>query len=254
MAVSPPAKPVDEETAATDADARGLRSLMMRFESLGENCEFGLVQRRCGAEPLGLFRFASTPLRNLMAALKARLDGLTDADNFDVELSENGREYMVADRRFGFRYHAWVMAGEMTPEQIRHREARRLPLLVRKLIEDLEHGEKIFVYHGMERVTLEQATALAAILRGFGPGSLLWIELANDDHPAGSVSWAAPGLLKGYMDRLAPAEDAHDLSLECWITICRGALLLCEGRADSAIKGGPRQVPQTPPAGVPGSR
>jgi tetratricopeptide (TPR) repeat protein len=32
------------------------RSLLLGFESLGENCEFGLVQRRFEAEPLGLSR------------------------------------------------------------------------------------------------------------------------------------------------------------------------------------------------------
>lgn len=31
--------------------------LVARFESLGDNCEFGLVQRHFGAEPVGVFRF-----------------------------------------------------------------------------------------------------------------------------------------------------------------------------------------------------
>src|SRR5579885_2880091 len=50
--------------------------LMMRFESLGENCEFGLAQRRCGAEPLGLLRFASAPLEKLLAGLEGRFEGM----------------------------------------------------------------------------------------------------------------------------------------------------------------------------------
>jgi hypothetical protein len=43
--------------------------LMLRFEALGQNCEFGVVQRHYGAEPLGLLRFSSTPLHLLVAAL-----------------------------------------------------------------------------------------------------------------------------------------------------------------------------------------
>ncbi len=38
-------------------DALSDRELLMRFESLGTNCDFGLVQRAAGAETLGLFQF-----------------------------------------------------------------------------------------------------------------------------------------------------------------------------------------------------
>jgi len=51
------------------------QELMYRFESLGDNCEFGLVQRRCGAEPLGLFRFASIGTEQVARALEAGLEG-----------------------------------------------------------------------------------------------------------------------------------------------------------------------------------
>ena len=37
-----------------------LDQLMLRFEALGDNCELGLVQRRAGAEPLGLLRLLLT--------------------------------------------------------------------------------------------------------------------------------------------------------------------------------------------------
>jgi len=38
--------------------------LVQRFESLGDNCEFGMVQRYAGAEPLSLFRFIVLPIDN----------------------------------------------------------------------------------------------------------------------------------------------------------------------------------------------
>jgi hypothetical protein len=34
------------------------------------------------------------------------------------------------------------------------------------------------------------------------------------------------GLLKGYIDRFAPGDNAHDLSLNCWIELCRKALAM----------------------------
>ena len=36
------------------------RDLVLQFESIGDNCELGLVQRRAGSEPLGLLRFAGS--------------------------------------------------------------------------------------------------------------------------------------------------------------------------------------------------
>lgn len=124
-------------------DELPLGELMMRFESLGENCEFGLAQRRCGTEPLGLLRFASAPLPVLLAGLKARFDGIGDPDQIEIRVSGNHQEYLVIDRRFGFLYHPWVLVGEADPEDIRRREEKRLPFLKRKLIEDLTEARKI---------------------------------------------------------------------------------------------------------------
>jgi Sulfotransferase family len=202
------------------------RELVLRFESIGENCEFGLVQRRCGAEPLGLFRFASAPLPKLMAGLEQGFEGLSDPDNLEVQLSSNGREYMVYDRKYQLLYHAWVLAEEASAEAVHQREIRRLPLLIRKLIEDLKLAEKIFIFHGMEPLSQEDAQGLLARLRNFGPNTLLWLELADAAQRPGTVEWAGEGLLKGYMDRFAPGDDAHDLSLDCWVAVCREAYRL----------------------------
>jgi hypothetical protein len=212
-----------EVPSPVESDDRPLSELMLEFESLGENCEFGLVQRRCGAEPLGLFRFSSAPYARLLAGLRAHFKGLGAPHNIEVQVSQTGREFMVFDKRFGFLYHAWVSVGEEEPEEIFKRESRRLPLLIRKLNEELTSGDKIFVYHGMDPLSLEQARALSKAMRAFGPTTLLWVELADDHNPPGAVVEIEPGLLKGHMDRFAPGENAHDLSLDCWIDMCRNA-------------------------------
>ena len=209
-----------------DVSALSDRELMLRFESIGENCEFGLVQRRCGAEPLGLFRFGSAPLPKLLAALEARFEGLSDPENIEIHISSNGREYMVLDRRYQLLYHAWVLTEEMTVEAVHQREVRRLPLLIRKLLEDLKQAEKIFIFHGMEPLSESEARSLLGRLQTHGPNTLLWVELADADHPPGTVEWVHEGLLKAYIDRFAPGENAHDLSLDCWKAICREAYRL----------------------------
>ena len=222
-AVEPAPQPAD---MSADPHQLPLSELMAQFESLGENCEFGLVQRRCGIEPLGLLRFSSTPLPPLMKALAARFTPMGQAGLLEVELGTGGREYMIFDKAFGFRYHAWASVGEMEPEAVKAREVRRLPLLIRKLTEDLTEGRKLFVYHAMHPMTEAQARDLAAALRLYGPATLLWVELEDEGNPPGTVVRLAPGLLKGHMNRFAPGDDAHDLSLDCWITVCRNAWAL----------------------------
>jgi hypothetical protein len=200
-----------------------LNELMLEFESLGENCEFGLVQRRCGAEPLGLLRFASAPLPKLLRALQNRFEGMGRPENVEVQVSGNGREYMVLDKVYGFLYHAWVLVGEKTAEEVAAREVKRVPFLIRKLIEDLEGGHKIFVYHSMSEVEPGDIQELASAIRKYGTSTLLWVNLADTENAVGSVKCEADGLLIGHVDRFAPGEDAHDLSLDAWTAMCKNA-------------------------------
>jgi hypothetical protein len=213
--------PVPPENVALPPD-----QLMMQFESLGENCEFGLVQRRCGAEPLGLLRFASAPLPRLLAALRARFAGLGDPGHIEVQVSPDQSEYLVIDSRFGLLYHPWVRVGEAAPEEIRQRETVRLPFLRRKMLEDLEEARKIFVYHGMDPLSEAEVLRLLEALRAYGPATLLWVDRGDARHQAGTVEVAAPGLLKAYIDRFAPGDNAHDFSSDAWLEICRKAYRL----------------------------
>lgn len=199
--------------------------LVLMFESIGENCEFGLVQRRCGAEPLGLLRFASAPYDKLMAALEGNFVDMGLSDQIEIQISASGREYMVLDRRFGFLFHAWVEVGKKPVNEVHQRETRRLLFLVRKLLEDFASGEKIFVYHAMHALTQAEATCMVQALRRYGPTTLLWVELADASHPPGTVMRLSDGLLKGYIDRFAPGENAHDFSFDCWIEICRACFV-----------------------------
>lgn len=214
------AMPIDIN-AVTVADNLPLHDLMLGFESLGQNCEFGLVQRKSNAEPLGLLRFSSTPLPQLLKALDAGFEGIGAPDNIVVEISPNGREYMVNDRRYGFVYHAWVKTGEMTIAEVHQREVRRVPFLVRKLLEDLAEGEKTFIFKGMGAMLDEQVFPLAMALRRYGDNTLLFVNLSDATHRGGTVEARAPGFLVGYLDRFAPGDDAQDFLLAQWVKLCR---------------------------------
>lgn len=207
-------------------DQMPLHDLMLTFESLGQNCEFGLVQRQCLAEPLGLLRFSSAPLPLLLDALDKHFEGMGALDTISVSLAANGHEYMVHDQRFGFLYHAWVNADEMAAADVARREARRVPFLVRKLLEDLAAGEKIFVFKGMGFMPEQEVFPLAMALRRHGPNTLLFVNLSDAAHRGGTVEARGPGFMVGYLDRFAPGDNAHDLLLDQWVALCREAYRL----------------------------
>lgn len=195
---------------------------MLGFESLGDNCEFGLVQRRCGAEPLGLLRFSNIELGPLLRGLAVEFDGLGDRDSLELNLSEL-RQYMLRDRRYALIFHTFQYESEVDAAELMVKQMARLRLLRRKLLEDLRGGEKIFVCKRNEALGEQEMLPLHAMLNRFASNTLLFVTPADAAHPPGTVERLMPGLLSGSIDRFALPENAHELSLECWLAVCVNA-------------------------------
>ena len=205
----------------------GLDKLALRFESIGENCEFGLVQRSFDAEPLGLLRFSSTFLRNLIRGLDTEFAGIGEPDDIDPRLQGGPpREYMIHEAKFGLVYHSFVYEGQRSIWLMREQESARLKFLQRKFLEELKLAEKIFVYKREATAELDEILPLYLALRRHGPNTLLWVVPAPPNVTPGTVEVLMPGLLKGYIDRFAPDADAHDFSRDGWARVCTNALLL----------------------------
>ncbi|MGC8468379.1 MAG: hypothetical protein ACP5NI_00600 [Acetobacteraceae bacterium] len=197
--------------------------LAMCFESLGENCEFGLFQRYMGAEPLGFFRFNSTRLAALRAVLANRFADIAAPGRVRIEMTA-GREFLVKIAPEEFSYHTFIREGEMAAEDLLARERQRIAFLARKFLEELEAGEKILVRKDNTGVAEEEMRDLAGMLRGFGPNTLLWVAKADAAHPPGHVERIGPGLLKGHLGWFAPLGiDVHAIDAESWLIVCRNA-------------------------------
>ena len=80
-------------------------------------------------------------------------------------------------------------------------------------MEDIGAGEKIFVLKRTPALRPEEVLPVYATLNELGRNWLLWMVPADATHPAGTVEVLLPGLLRGYIDRFAPSENAHELSL-----------------------------------------
>jgi hypothetical protein len=197
--------------------------LALRFESLGDNCELGLIQRRCGVEPLSLLRFSNIELPSLIRGINSGFAGLGDLATLQLLDNPDDREYAVRDVGYGITYHTFLYKEDVTADGLLQQQATRLKFLVRKLLEDMREAEKIFVVKRNEKLTEATILPLYAALNLYGDNTLLWVTTADGQHPAGTVERRMPGLLKGYVDRFAPYDNAHDLSFESWVSVCRRA-------------------------------
>ncbi len=206
--------------------------LVLKFESLGDNCELGLIQRRVGVEPLGLLRFAGVPLRHLIRAMEARFAGMANPALISVQ-PENG-EYMIKLTSYDFVYHAHVKVGEAEPAALHGQQARTIGFLIRKLIADMENPAKIMVFRQNEPLLANDLTDLRLALAAYGPAVLLWVQQARPGYPPGSVAVVDEKLMIGYVRRLALREDVPKLDLESWLAMLRKAYALQTGAASVA--------------------
>jgi hypothetical protein len=215
-------------------EAPGLdtREVAGRFQSLGDNCEFGLMQRWAGAEPLDLLRLAGfdapfeDPVRLTTEAIAAGFEGLGDPAAVVCKLREDykPRQYLIWETRWNLHIHPERSEFEITPDALRSQQARVLAFRRRRLLEDLASADRIFVWRANIPPPEHEIRGLIAALRRYGPNRLLWVQTATADKPPGHAEDAGDGLIKGYVARLAPRENAADFDLPSWLAVCRGAL------------------------------
>jgi len=201
-----------------DDHEKELQELFMKFECIGTTCEFGLVQRRFGAEPIGLLRWSSTTPENLATALVHKLDGVGEPEHTIIEVI-NG-EYITRDDRYYMMSHTFTLATSEPLEEFSVAQCQRLQFLKRKLLGDLKAAKKIFVYvaDSKDTVTDDEAILLHDALRGYADSiKLLCVRLEEPDWPAGEVREIRPGLSIGFLNRLSTI----DISFDHWIALCR---------------------------------
>jgi tetratricopeptide (TPR) repeat protein len=217
-------------TAATKpaTDPASLAAFFLRFESLGATsagCEFGLVQRQFGAEPLGLLRWGNMPIDGLTHALNKRFVGMGDPDTTRVVIqrgSANHREYFIFDDLYSFWAHTFIRVDEAPHDRVLKQSLRRLTFLRDKLLEDLEQAEKIFVFKMTHDVGEAAFEALFEALRAYGDCVLLGVALADAGHPPGTLEMKRPGLFLGRTGMFMGVGGASGAGIDTqiWRSLC----------------------------------
>ena len=119
--------------------------LIMSFESLGDNCEFGLVQRLIGRERLSLLRYAG--VGDVFALARGIAGGLAIFNEPDcIDVSHHAHEWVAGVPALQLSFHTGRNVSNNSLEQVKHDENRKLTYLAQKFIEDCETADKVFVY------------------------------------------------------------------------------------------------------------
>jgi tetratricopeptide (TPR) repeat protein len=202
------------------------RALLLGFESIGYDCEFGLVQRRFGAEPLGLLRFNAVEFPSLMAAIAERFDRMGEPDVTELITLHSG-EYFVRDRRWGLGMHTFMFRGQTDADVVFTKTCRRIAFLRGKLLADLAEGRKIFVFLS-PRLSLADLQMLHRELQSLGPVSLLNVRLVSTPIEgfgtgrAGEAIEIDRGLFVGYLGRSGRTRSgAWDIPFDDWLAVCQ---------------------------------
>ncbi len=211
--------------------------LFSQFESLGgtgQGCEFGLVQRRSGIEPLGLLRWTNITFDNLTRGLNEDFDGVGSPEQTKLELFGGARqaddpEYVSIDCRYGIRMHTFIHKCESGEDRLSRQIQRRLTFLRRKLLEELKSGEKIYVFKQSNYILSEnELDELVAALGRHGENRLLYVRYADDGNRPGTAILLKKNLIVGYISQfsMAPSGEARPPLMDEWTSICEQAAAL----------------------------
>ena len=201
--------------------------LFQLFESLGNNCEFGIVQRRAGYDPPGLFRNVGfLSVEQIIFAISSDFASMFDDGTYSYDIRPGWPDYTLTCHRFGFTFHSGLPVSIIkgTPEWDREagKNLAAFRFLKRKLREDFTTGEKIFVYRSKQAVPLDRVRELHSAIRSHGFGWLLYVH-ESTEKPSGWVSLIDDRLLIGTMARVSN-ENPPQIDFAAWDAIARKAL------------------------------
>ena len=200
--------------------------LFMRFESLGDNCEFGLVQRQFHAEPLSLLRWSAITLDALIDGLADGFRSAGNAETTTLTVAHHG-EYTLQDHRYGMAMHTFINAkmSAEDPAKLHTKMCRRLTFLRTKLTQDLADSSKIFVFKSNSGAPLERVKELHETMERYGRNRLFYVLEADSNRVVGSVEELSQRLFVGAIDHFVHSGQEWDtINFAGWRELCRKIL------------------------------
>jgi len=245
--------PVDDLPGAVkDALGVDMAEILRQFESLGDNCSFGLAQQKGGCDVLGLLRFANTPLPKLLTALEDEFRAASDKAQITMQwVPSDPGEFVLSVERYGIRWHSNVFDVSADQATIFAQQTMRLSYLRRKFYEGLNAGRKIFAISraepkknpipipdadelpyweaAPESFRLAEILPLFLKLNEYGTNTVLYLTRCANGRRSGTVELIAPGIMRGYVDDFVITQHVDTKDHAAWLRIAVNAWLLHQG-------------------------
>jgi hypothetical protein len=188
------------------------------FESLGDNCEFGFVQRANGYEDGGLLRWSISPLDKLIGCFDTDFKGLYAFDNLEPSAPD-----MVRDLATGLMFHTRMhsvdgrfVLSDAARRELYADEKDKMDHLLSKFRRRIREPGTICVYKRNSGVVDSDAQRLQQSLNKLGPSTLLVVRSTDDPARWGTIERSDSGFLVGFVDAFAPYFAADQISFRIW--------------------------------------
>jgi Tetratricopeptide repeat len=223
---SAPAAAQSAEGAIVEIDQvndAAARNLVMRYESLGENCELGLVQRHFAAEPLGLLRWTYCVVDTVINLLEQRLSGFGDLKSLTLSRT-SWQEYMIKEQKYGISFHTFFTKDIADEPAFLRKQSSRLSWLAEKLLTDLMESNKCFVVKIYHPTPDLQIRRIHSLLQQYSASNkLLCISVSSEVSEGGTVINVGNGLAYGKLSRKNPGTKKWDIPYDEWHSILETA-------------------------------
>jgi hypothetical protein len=202
------------------------------FESIGENCEFGFVQRALGHEVGSLLRWAF--LDSTASTVAGISTGFANVFAFE-NLVPAAEGAMVRDKVHGVAFHTamraertssgWAfLANEQERRAIHATESQKIDYLREKFERAIVGENRIYVAKRGSGLTVADAEELYKSISARGGGSLLFVTPACGNERPGTARLVHDRIAHGIVERFAPHTQADDIALASWRSVLQAAL------------------------------
>ena len=190
--------------------------LLLAFESLGSDCELGLLQRRYKAEPLGLLRWGGPTIEHLIVGLREGFARLGEPGT--LRLEDKGTEYLMHDDVYKILMHTFIAVDPAKEQKILQQLGRRLIFLRRLLLDQIEAAGSIFVFKDVLGVGTSKLVELHREMSRLGPATLLVVQKAGADRRPGDVETIEDRLLLGTVSAFGngPLNEDGSWNIPVW--------------------------------------